>query len=1328
MKRGLCFALLAALLLFSGAAHSAVLAIGLVGYAAGYAIGATVGLAAIGGSIGFAIGSYIGQQLFAPDTNFQGPRLADLSATSSTLGSPIPIGYGTIRIKGNKIFQVKTLEVPHTEDVGGKNFGPSNTSTTYSYESPCVAFGFMDGPTDGLGIVGFRRLWLAKKLEYSVAEGATPQTFLANTRHGAITFYNGTETQLPDPTIEAHAGAGNVPGFRGHVYCVLANFQLADFSNVVPFAEAELVIGTPFTHPLVRHTISGVTHYKLAVDERRMRVVYVRQHPSPGDAIYIWDLTSTAPVEFAEFADNATNEPAVVVDVKNDQYHLLYSVASASDAIVYQSIDAVTGATVASGTLHINDFQPFYSLSGVVESGGVTNATGYWYDDNREVVWGVGLGFSSGEAFLLKIDVAARAVSATAISDSSVHAPQANTLVDADGGFWLVSSDHYVRAAPAPLVYDTGAAVVVVSAWLWKARQEIWVYPNSGGGTTGWKVFDLATRTEDDSVNIIAETLGYPAGVENSNGQAWFLKEGTTTGKLDGVLVNPDGTVAMTLVDFTDNPDGRGDTYVSLPGVIIRRHTNQHAQAFYEQSLAQGGVPLEDVVEDLCARAGVTAIDTTQLVGDTVRGFVVARPMTARNAIEPLQMAFGFDGTESDEVLKFVKRGGASVATIPAGDLGAVPDGASGEPPPLFKRARAMETELPVAIILRYINQTTDYDIAAETSRRLTTTAKNVLETELPIVLTSEEAAQLAENLQHQAWLERERLTFTLPPRYRWLDPTDVITMPDGGRVRLTRVTYGGDGILQCEAVGDDDGALTSYMTGAVDERTGEINISGRGVTVAAIMDCALLRDLDPDVVRYGGLCGEDSGWTGGILYQSRDDGASWTGATALSTPTRIGTVVDGLMTDAVRFGGWDHESELTVRLAQPDLALSSPASLEAFYQGANAFAITRDFQSYEIAQAYTVVANGDGTFTLRDWLRARKGTEYAAGPFGPGARIVALETGRLIPMPASLNELGETSYWKAVTSRGNLVDEVARARTFYGVAAKPLAPARVGGPKAASGDLVVGWTRRARIDGDWRSGGGQALDESVERYEVEIWDDGYGTLYHTEEVLQATSYTYTSALQTSEFGGSQNYVAARVYQISERVGRGFAGEGRVGTVPALLTFDPANTTGGYVLSNENRKITRTGNSISKACPTRGYGSGYWYWEFLVEGTVGNDVWLGMGNVTAGTSYWRWRGNGTVSVAGGPADLGLVTPAAGSTGVFMFAIDATNGKGWLGRNGYWNSGSDPAEGVRPHFTFTPASTWAPFVWSDNSTTSYTVLASFQFGNRYPVPAGFNLIR
>jgi hypothetical protein len=77
-------------------------------------------------------------------------------------------------------------------------------------------------------------------------------------------------------------------------------------------------------------------------------------------------------------------------------------------------------------------------------------------------------------------------------------------------------------------------------------------------------------------------------------------------------------------------------------------------------------VVLRDIVYDISMRTkelNSSQVDVDQLT-DLVDGFCITTNMTARAAIEPLAQAYFFCSVESDAKVKFVKRGGQSIATI----------------------------------------------------------------------------------------------------------------------------------------------------------------------------------------------------------------------------------------------------------------------------------------------------------------------------------------------------------------------------------------------------------------------------------------------------------------------------------------------------------------------------------------------------------------------------------------------------------------------------------------------------------------------------------------
>ena len=171
----------------------------------------------IGAQVGFLAGSLVGNLIDPP--KIKGPRLDDLKLQTSTYGRPIPRVWGTGRIAGNVIDQTDLQE--HSEKNSGKG-GPEIENFTYSAN---FAIQLCVGP-----IKGILRIWAFGRLIWSSTSGEPLP----------CTLYLGTEDQLPDPTFEAIHGVGEVSAYRGYAYVVFTDYNLTEFSNIIPQFEFEV--------------------------------------------------------------------------------------------------------------------------------------------------------------------------------------------------------------------------------------------------------------------------------------------------------------------------------------------------------------------------------------------------------------------------------------------------------------------------------------------------------------------------------------------------------------------------------------------------------------------------------------------------------------------------------------------------------------------------------------------------------------------------------------------------------------------------------------------------------------------------------------------------------------------------------------------------------------------------------------------------------------------------------------------------------------------------------------------------------------------------------
>lgn len=199
--------------------------LGFAGRAIGAAIGGPIG-AAIGGYIGQAIGGMIDNELFPQKA--EGPRLNDLTVTSSTYGKPLPLLFGPEnRIAGNVIWSSGLIETKSKKKQGGKG-GPVVQVTEYSYRSSIAV-------AIGEGVLGrVKKIWANNNVIY---DADAPPPPIPVSLFSSMRFYRGDFTQTPDPTMEAYVGVGRTPAYRGTAYVVLADLQLADFGNRLPNLE-----------------------------------------------------------------------------------------------------------------------------------------------------------------------------------------------------------------------------------------------------------------------------------------------------------------------------------------------------------------------------------------------------------------------------------------------------------------------------------------------------------------------------------------------------------------------------------------------------------------------------------------------------------------------------------------------------------------------------------------------------------------------------------------------------------------------------------------------------------------------------------------------------------------------------------------------------------------------------------------------------------------------------------------------------------------------------------------------------------------------------------
>lgn len=189
--------------------------------AAGAAIGGIFGPvgAALGRAAGALAGNLLDRSLIDGGTTVRGSRLSTARLAGAEEGAAIPRVYGTIRIGGTLIWATRFEEEVNSTRTGGKAGGSKVENFRY-YANLAVAL--CEGP-----VAAVRRVWAdGRELDLTGIE---------------MRFHRGTETQQPDPLIEAKQGEGRAPAYCGIAYAVFDRLPLDNFGNRIPVLQFEVI-------------------------------------------------------------------------------------------------------------------------------------------------------------------------------------------------------------------------------------------------------------------------------------------------------------------------------------------------------------------------------------------------------------------------------------------------------------------------------------------------------------------------------------------------------------------------------------------------------------------------------------------------------------------------------------------------------------------------------------------------------------------------------------------------------------------------------------------------------------------------------------------------------------------------------------------------------------------------------------------------------------------------------------------------------------------------------------------------------------------------------
>jgi hypothetical protein len=1124
------------------------LALGAIGAAAGNFLipGGFLGMS--GASLGWSIGSAIGGMLKEGPT-VEGPRLQDKTISVSAYGNLRPLVYGTYRVGGEIIWSAPIREHKHKEEQG-KGGGGGSTYVTYTY-SVSFAVAIAEGELDGV-----RKIWLDSKLIYSVADDAAAAELYKSSKVAkGIYFYSGTATQTADPTIESYLGAGNVPGYRGTAYLVFKDLDITKFGNRIPQVTVEACKGsTALSGGSINTSYTGNAKSTLYF---KNGIAYFNSGGNTADSSGL--KANTMQLTGTISRSKAATIPTVAGVISSTPG---YS-SLGGQSPYYWGTYAIT----PSGN---------YLIADVGRDTGTARYVGVLSRSGSNFTW-MGLCITQND-LLDNVDLTDRCISIRAVENDDLTNPLSIYIY------------HYVdgKLYRFDVILNLLGAYVLIEYPTWNVNVDDSWY-DTNGNSSFWPGFCIDEAT-GDVYCLLKNKDTFVTSIKRFDSEGEFIEEkfvGTAPsstlisaniGFSNGMLWAVDSSF-IKVYDWNSEAllysasasgliPGSADSAGLVASGNLMLMQSYGTISLFKIAMTRASMPLSDVVADLCERCDLTSSDynVTDLSSDNVRGMVVGRQMSGRGAIQHLGGPYFFDGVESDGVLKFVKRGGSSIASLDDDDIGCY----EGEVVELWQTTRTQEEELPQKLTMMYARFDADYQQGAQYSLREAVLSGNNMGVEFSIAFTDNEAKAIVDTLMFTAWQNRHGFKIPTWQAFNYVEPTDIITA-GGETIRITRKDEGVNGIIEIEGVRELPAIYTGQVGTGASGTVGGQSVDVPGPTDFELLDIPNLRDRDYDSYGiYWAAAGYLSDWDGAAILKSPDNGDNFT----LLETTDTACVFGQTTTALGNFYGGNIVDELNVVRVSVNGTLSS-STWDGILNGANAILL-----GDEIIQFRTATLVSAGIYDLTGLLRGRRGTEWAMSTHAVNERAVLLDESTLRFVALASTDFNVQRMFGAVTAGDTIEDVETQFLTYTGENLKPFNPVHLSASVAENGDISLSWDQRTRFKGLWVSGHAPVQDEATEEWEVVIYDDSnFTTALRTTTDITSTPWTYTVAMQTADYGSPVKSIHYKVRQVgASRNSEWSSFTGEVTDVGSMLLLHFDGTQDATVFTDVyGNSLTRSG-------------------------------------------------------------------------------------------------------------------------------------------------------
>ncbi|MFN3614249.1 MAG: glycoside hydrolase TIM-barrel-like domain-containing protein, partial [Rubrimonas sp.] len=513
---------------------------------------------------------------------------------------------------------------------------------------------------------------------------------------------------------------------------------------------------------------------------------------------------------------------------------------------------------------------------------------------------------------------------------------------------------------------------------------------------------------------------------------------------------------------------------------------------------------LAETVAEICLEAGVRDVDVSGLQG-VLPGYQQTAVQSARSALQPLMLAFGFDAVETGGKVRFVQRGARPAMVVDPADCVAP----GHDRPATLAVTRAAAADAPDAVRFGYLAADGAYETATVEARFAQGVAR-VEAAAASLALDAATASLIAARWLSEARLAGDEAIFALPPSAARLEPGDVVAAPFGPRQASFRVERIEDrGERRVLARRSDRPAPSAVAATAV-----------AAPRLRSVEPVEALAFEAPDAEGLRVAVWADP-WAGPVAVF--DERAETLAAVAtIHRPAAAGLLVAPAAGTAatVRQEGRGLLAQFTARPPGPGSGLAALLHQEGV-------------ELFHFERAEPVDAD---VYRLSGLLRGLHGTEFlAAAPLAAETPLVVLDDA-VATLAWGTTPLGGTRRLRCVPAHlppdhhGARAVSVARADP----ALRPLSVAHLRATPDEDGAVTLAWVRRTRDGGDAWGEVEPPLAEETERYRVRVLS-GDRTL--RIEDTSSPAFVYTAAMRRAD--ATQGPLIFAVSQLSARFGPG---------------------------------------------------------------------------------------------------------------------------------------------------------------------------------------------